>query len=112
MEIPFLPIRSAGVWAYDLEPRHYTGAALVLVALLISFRVTTYVAHAIYNVFFNPLRRIPGPVTAAFSELWQLYHQISCKLKLGLRQQWTRQPVASDKNLAITDIISPFWIFS
>lgn len=105
MEVLFLPIRSAGVWAYELEPRHYTMAALLLVALHIFFKVTTYVAHAIYNVFFNPLRRIPGPVTAAFSELWQLYHQIRCKLKLGLQQQWTRQPIASDRNLNATDSI-------
>lgn len=112
MEAILSPIRLVGVWAYELEPRHYTMAALLLIVLFICVRVTTFVAQAIYNVFFNPLRKFPGPVTAGFSELWQLYHQIKCKLILDSKQQWARQLIASDQNLNTTDKASVFWNFS
>lgn len=28
--------------------------------------------HAVYNLFFSPLRKVPGPFLARFSSFWEL----------------------------------------
>lgn len=44
-------------------------AAVLFVILLI------YVfLRSVYNVFFHPLRRVPGPFLAKLSRLWLFYH--------------------------------------
>lgn len=31
-----------------------------------------FISHAIYNLFFSPLRKVPGPFLARFSRFWEL----------------------------------------
>ena len=37
------------------------------------------IARGIYNLYFSPLRSIPGPWYAAVSEIWILVHTFRCR---------------------------------
>lgn len=53
------------------------GSALVLVALI---SIVGYVVYtAIYNIYFHPLARFPGPPIARTTVYWKAY--IECILK-------------------------------
>ena len=44
-----------------------------LVLLVVGFVTSVFISQVIYNVFFSPLRSIPGPFLARFTRLWELY---------------------------------------
>ena len=43
------------------------------------FVLAWFVLNAVYSGFFHPLRRIPGPFPARFTELWRTYKYASGK---------------------------------
>lgn len=49
----------------QLLPTTLGGAAVTIPLLLILFQLAIYV----YNIFFHPLRKFPGPVTSAISNI-------------------------------------------
>lgn len=49
----------------QLRPTSLEGMALAIPLLLASYQLSTY----LYNMFFHPLRKFPGPITAAASNI-------------------------------------------
>jgi hypothetical protein len=64
-----------------------TAAAAALVAIL-----TFAIWRIIYNLYFHPLSRFPGPRLAACSRLWLAYRELIKRESLGdLRVELHRQ---------------------
>ncbi|KAK0638431.1 Cytochrome P450 monooxygenase FUS8 [Lasiodiplodia hormozganensis] len=56
----------------DSHPIKYPNAptALMILSYMLVFSVVYATASCIYNIFFHPLRKIPGPPLARLSRLW------------------------------------------
>lgn len=50
-----------------------------IVASVLCVAPLLFAARGIYNVYFSPLRSIPGPWYAAVSEIWILVHTFRCR---------------------------------
>lgn len=53
----------------------YTG----LLAYVFLTTALVILTRGIYSLYFSPLRTIPGPWYAAFSEAWILFHTFRCR---------------------------------
>ena len=59
-----------------LDPRHL-GLGLVIYTILRG------IAATVYNIYFHPLAKFPGPTFAASSNWYKTYHEVF------LQQSWT-----------------------
>jgi len=48
--------------------------ALSPLTLLLTLPVLAFLTHVIYQLFFHPLRFVPGPFLCKFNNLWLFYH--------------------------------------
>lgn len=52
-----------------------TNPILLVQACLVAW-IALELSRAVYNVFFHPLRRFPGPAAAGASNLWKMYMEV------------------------------------
>ncbi len=63
------PVRT---WQSALELEHIKK---LMVGLVAAFVVLEF-GRSIYNVFFHPLRKFPGPLLAAVTPWWKTYEEV------------------------------------
>ncbi len=79
---------------YPLLPSFHQGSLITTVGLLLYT-----LARAIYNVYFHPLSRFPGPRGAACTKWWLAYMQLGrgislSSLRTELHQKYGNFPSA------------------
>ena len=76
-----------------------TNPTLVIQACLVAW-IALEISRAVYNVFFHPLRRFPGPTVAGASNLWKMYMEVvrresPAHLLVQLHQHYGKYAVAA-----------------
>lgn len=74
----------------------YTMSLLVLALVSILVGLGLGLCQTIYNVFFHPLRKFPGPALAGASSWWKVYKEVvkqetMANLLFDLHRQYGRQ---------------------
>ena len=71
--------------------------------------ILLFFGRIVYNVFFHPLRKFPGPVMAGASGLWRAYKEVLLQQNLGqelleLHKQYGRSnPVSRMQHLQFSN---------
>ncbi|KAF5027086.1 hypothetical protein F66182_798 [Fusarium sp. NRRL 66182] len=60
--------------------------SLMLIAEIIKFFIYT-ASIVVYNLFFHPLARFPGPLLARSSLLWRFYHSMGGRFHIAIQEQ-------------------------
>lgn len=56
----------------------------MLVLLVVALSVCYVLFHIVYNLYFHPLSKYPGPLLARISPLYSLYHVVAQDLHLDI----------------------------
>lgn len=83
--------------------------------LLTSLFLTILACKWIYNIFFHPLARVPGPKVAACTSLWLAYHTYigdECTVVFDLHQKYgpVLRVAPNDVDIANGDAIEPIYL--
>ena len=79
----------------------YRYAQFLLLLSLVSLAALAAVGHGIYNRYFHPLRRQPGPIWASLTDFYKLYalwakhiptSQLALHKKYGMLFVFGKQP--------------------
>ena len=79
--LTFTILTVSEAWYHNYEWLPALGASLILFG---SYIACLFSSMTIYQLFFHPLRRFPGPVLARVSKLWHVFHCVNSRIYLLL----------------------------